>query len=212
VIVPNLLVAASAGITTDIFLPMNIPAGSRIAVRLQDNFGSSDIWVSGLLFSSGFYSTPAFVGATAYGPNTATSGGTSVDPGGTANTKSAWVQIAASTTYTHKGLMVAAIRPTPGTAVTASYTQLIDVGVGAAGSEQVLVSNYRMMCDTSSGGVATPYTAGSGTLSGFAALQPGYLPFIPCDLPAGVRLAIRHQSSSIQATDRTSAYAIYGLN
>lgn len=212
VLIPNLLVVASAGISTQLLLPIGIPAGSRIAARAQDNFGGSPGYLSGTLFARGFYNTSPLQNFTAYGPNTTTSGGVSVDPGATANTKSAWVQLTASTTSVHKALMLSAIRPNPGTLVTANYAQLIDIGVGASGSEQVLAQNLRMECSTQTGGVATPYTPGSGTLSGFAALQPGYIPPIFCDIPAGSRLAVRHSSSSVQATDRTSAYAIYGLS
>lgn len=211
VILSNLLIAQSVGVQTGVLLPINIPAGSRIAVRSQDNFGSSGLWVSGMVLAGGFASNSPFNTITTYGASTATSKGTVADAGATANTKGAWAQITASTTTAIKSLMVAATRATQGTSVAADYAQLMDIGIGASGSEQVLIPNFRFVVSTMTGGVVTPYTAGSATLSGLSSLFPGIIPPIPCDIPAGVRLAVRQQSSSTNASDRTSAYAIYGL-
>jgi hypothetical protein len=211
VILSNLLIAQSVGVQTGVLIPINIPAGSRIAVRLQDNFGGSDVWASGMLLAGGFISNTPFNTITTYGASTATSKGTVADAGATANTKGTWAQITASTTTAIKALMVAATRATQGTSVAADYAQLMDIGVGASGSEQVLIPNFRFVVSTMNGGVTTPYTAGSGTLSGLSSLFPGIIPPILCDIPAGVRLAVRQQSSSTNANDRTSAYAIYGL-
>lgn len=211
VIVPNLLVSQSTAVTTEVFLPIAIPAGSRIAVRSQDNFGSSTSYVTGLLIAGGFANDPPYNTITAYGVSTAGSTGTTVDAGGTANTKGSWTQIVASTTTTMKALIVSAIRNTPGTAMVADYSQLVDIAVGASGSEQIIVPNMRYLASTQTGGVNTPYTAGSGTLSGLGTLFPRIIQPIPCDIPSGSRLAIRQQSTTTSTVDRKSAYALYGL-
>lgn len=211
VLFPNLLVSQSTAVTTEVFLPVAIPAGSRIAVRSQDNFGSSTSYVTGQLIAGGFANNPPYQTVTAYGVSTAASTGTTVDSGGTANTKGSWTQIVASTTTTMKAMIVSAIRNTPGTAMAADYSQLVDIGVGSAGSEQTLISNMRYLASTQTGGVTTPYTAGSGTLSGLGTLFPRVIQPIPCDIPSGSRLAIRQQCTTTNATDRKSAYAIYGL-
>lgn len=210
VIVPNLMVGIPSGICHSIFLPLSIPAGVRLAARSQDNFGSSTVMITGSLFAGGFANMPAFSGLTDYGTNTATSGGTTSDAGATANTKGAFVQLTASTLYAHKGLLVAAMRPTPGTAMAADYAQLTDVAIGAAGSEQGLMFNLRQVASIATGG--TSGASGSMTPLGRGLLNPAYHPIFPCDIPAGSRIALRHQSSSINATDRTSAFAVYGLN
>lgn len=210
VIVPNLLVGIPSGICHSIFLPLSIPAGVRLAARSQDNFGSSTVWLSGSLFAGGFANGPAFSSLTDYGTNTATSGGTTIDAGATVNTKGAFAQLVAATTYSHKGLLVAAMRPTPGTAMVTDYAQLADVAVGAAGSEQTMMFNLRFVAAIATGGATG--VAGSATYTGRGLLNPAYTPIVPCDVLAGSRLAVRQQSSSTNATDRTCAYAIYGLN
>jgi hypothetical protein len=110
-----------------------------------------------------------------------------------------------------KALMISGSRAAPGTAVTATYAQLVDIGIGAAGSEQVILPNLRFQASIMTGGVVTPYTPGSATLTGLSTLFPRWIPPIMCDIPAGVRLAVRQQSSTTNTNDRTSAYAIYGL-
>lgn len=211
VIASNLLISQSVGVTSDIILPIAIPAGSRIAIRSQDNFGSSSLYVTGMLIAGGWANDPPYQTVTAYGVSTASSTGITVDAGATVNTKGAWTQIVASTTTTMKAMLVSAIRNTPGTAASADYSQITDIGVGPSGSEQVVVPNLRYFCSTMTGGVQTPYTAGSGTLSGLSTLFPRIVQPIPCDIPSGSRLAIRQQCTTTNAADRKSAYAIYGL-
>lgn len=211
VIIPNLMMSQSAPVFNALVIPINIPAGSRIAARSQDNFGSSTSYVAVTLLAGGWANPTPLNTVTAYGPNTATSNGVIADAGATANTKGVWAQITASTTSAIKALMLSGSRAAPGTAITNTYDQLVDIGVGGAGSEQIILPNLRFNASVMTGGVVTPYTAGSATLTGLGTLFPRWIPPIPCDIPAGVRLAVRQQSTTTNATDRTSAYAIYGL-
>jgi hypothetical protein len=212
VIVPNFLISQSVGLVSELLLPIGVPAGSRVAVRCQDNFGSSNLYVTGMLYSGGWGNDPTYQTMTAYGVNTAASNGTIVDAGAVANTKGSWTQIVASTTTTMKAFMMSAIRPAPATSITADFSVLADVGVGASGSEQALLSNMRYFSSIQTGGVITPYTAGSATLSGLSTLVPRIIPPVPCDISQGVRLAVRQQATTTNANDRKAAYAIYGLN
>lgn len=208
VVIPNLLVGIPSGVCLPIWLPIGFPAGVRVAARSQDNFGSSTVMITAELFATGWIGQPAFSSMTDYGSNTATSGGTTVDAGATVNTKGAYAQLVASTTYAHKGLMVAATRPTPATAMTSDYAQLADLSVGAAGSEQTLIPNLRGIAGMQTGGASgSPLV-----LTGRGLLNPAFTPVFPADLPAGSRLAMRQQSSSTNAADRTCAFVVYGLN
>jgi hypothetical protein len=200
IIFPNLALAFNVGMAESILLPLAIPAGSRIAARCQDNFGGSVVRISGQLFSSAFLNTPPFHSATAYGAVLTTSAGTIADGGATANTKGAWAQLTAATSQAHDGLIVASVKPTQSTVVTADYYQLGDIGIGAAGSEKVLIPDLR--------GIASRST--SSTFKG--ALQPSIWCFPQCDIPAGVRLAARQLSSVTVAADRANSYVVYGLN
>ena len=207
VLIPNLLVSQSTAVIPRLSIPISIPAGSRIAVRSQDNFGSSTSFVSGMIIAGGWAGQSPFNTVNAYGPNTATSNGVIADAGATANTKGAWAQITASTASAMKAIMVSGIRGVPGTAMTADFANLVDIGVGASGSEQVLIPNIVFQASITTGGA----TGSPLVLSGLGTLFPRFIPPIPCDIPAGVRLAVRQQSTTTNAADRTSAYAIYGL-
>lgn len=208
VIVPNLQVGIPTGIAVSVLLPLNIPAGVRLAARSQDNFGSSGSSISGTLYAGGWATGPSFSSMTDYGANTATSGGTTVDAGAAANTKGAYSQLVAATTYAHKAIMIAAMRPTPATAMASDYAQLADLAVGASGSEQILLPNLRFIAAIASGGA----TGSPLAYTGRGALNPEIVPPLLCDIPAGSRLAMRQQSSSTNATDRTCSYVVYGLN
>lgn len=200
IIFPNLALAFNVGMAQSLLVPLAIPAGSRIAARCQDNFGSSVVRLSGQLFSGALFNMPPFHTVTAYGAVTTTSSGTIVDAGAVANTKGAWVQLSAATTQAHDGLIVASVKPTQSTVVTADYYQHADIGVGAAGSEQILIPDLRAI-------------ASRATSSSFkGALQPSAWCFPQCDIPAGVRLAVRQLSSVTVAADRQNAYVVYGLS
>lgn len=89
---------------------------------------------------------------------------------GSANTKTAWVQQIASLAYSTSGFLLY-VQNSP------SEYQLIDIGIGGAGSEVVVLPNFRVS------------QALSGTHSNFTC-------FIPLALPAGTRVAIRSQGSA----------------
>jgi hypothetical protein len=96
-------------------------------------------------------------------------GGTVVTAGAV-NTKGAYAQLVAATTYAAEGIMVVAT-----TKGTADY--LIDIAIGAAASEQVVVPNI--------------------AASGATYLSRVY--FFPVKIPAGVRVAARSQASTASA-------------
>lgn len=200
IILSNLAVALNNGMGVSIPIPINIPAGSRIAARCQDNFGGSIAYMSGRVISGSFLGTPPCHTLTTYGAVTTTSSGTIANAGGTANTKGAWTQLVSATTQEHSGLIIAAVRPVLSTVITADWGQVADIGVGAAAAEQVLVPDLRSTCSKAS-------------QSAFkSAVQPGIFMFPQCDIPAGVRLAVRQQATTINASDRQGAYIVYGLN
>lgn len=200
IIIPNLALGFNLGLSNSVLFPVAIPAGSRIAARCQDNFGSSVVYLSGQLFSASFINQAPFHTVTAYGAVTTTSAGTVANSGAVANTKGAWAQLTAATTQAHSGLLVAAVRSPQSTVITADYSQLADIGVGAAASEQILIPDLRGVASRSS----------SPSFKG--ALNPSIWCFPQCDIPEGVRLAVRQQSTTTNASDRTGSYVVYGLS
>lgn len=101
---------------------------------------------------------------------------------GAANTKGSWTQVVAATTDEWHGFYVQMTT----TGVSATNTaRLVDIGIGAAGSEVVVVA------DMSMGHYSVPHAV-----------------FIPLLIPKGVRVAVR--SAGVIASDGKSV-AIHGI-
>lgn len=111
------------------------------------------------------------------GGTTAAEFGTALAAAGTAHTKTSWTQLIASTAYDSYGVVVA-ISQTP-TAST-NIRRLVDIGIGAASSEVVLLPDLN---------------AGNTGLWNSAAATPAMY-YFPVFVPAGTRISARHQSSS----------------
>jgi hypothetical protein len=173
--------------------PIRVSAGTRIAARSQCNTGSATIHVKVNLMGSGFISPFPLSRVTTYGANTSDSGGTSIDPGGVANTKGAYTEIAAATSDPIRGLFLA-IGIQANTARTAG-TWLVDIAVGAAGSEQIIIPNLGLVA------------SGDTDL-----IMPSTIGILPCSIPAGTRVAVRAQSTITDAADRLFDLIIYGVS
>lgn len=176
-----------------LLFPIALPAGTRIATRCQASTGSSLIRVSGYLLGGGF-ALPAPLGrVTAYGISTSTSRGTNVDPGGTAHTKGSYAELVASSANPIKALAL-----TVGYVLQTSTNTgrwFLDLAIGAAGSEQVIIPNL--------------YFIVHPEIDGFASMFAG--PF-PIEIAAGTRLAARVQSQLIATAERDLDLAVYGID
>lgn len=171
--------------------PLVIPAGSRVAARFQGETGfAQTISVHMTLISGGATSPcPAFA-VDSYGA-TAASLGTNVDPGGTAHTKSGWVEVAATTLRPINWLTMALSQLD--VSHTANMRWLIDIGVGGSGSEVVLIGDI---------------LAASSSIGDF--VGPVVFQY-PVSIPAGTRLAVRAQCSSNTDGDRDLYVKLYGV-
>jgi hypothetical protein len=196
VVIENLYTGTAAAATSQgawYYVPICIPMGTRIAARAQGVAASTSPRVNLTLIGQGFDPSQPLGICTTYGAATADSGGTSVDPGGTLNTKGAWSQITASTTYGISALLIAF--PNQVNTTRTGCTWLVDIGIGAASSEIVLIPDLLLYASTAVD-VVIPQSFGP----------------IPCSIPAGTRLAVRAQCSIIDATDRLFDAIIYGVS
>jgi hypothetical protein len=195
VIAANLTASTGTGSVTysHIYIPLAIPAGTRIAARTQCNVASGQIPTAVLIVSGTIGSPTSYSRCTTYGANTADSGGTSVDPGGTANTKGAWVQIVSSTTNPIRQLIIGI--PNQINTVRTSQSWHVDIGIGGAGSELILIPDLQLNASTTNDSV-TPQIIGP----------------IPVEIPEGTRIAVRAQSDGIDATDRLFDVILYGID
>jgi hypothetical protein len=194
VILPDWLVSIGARMTAYTTIPIDLPAGSRIAARCQGSGVSNQLQVRAMTLRGGLLSTPPAGQVIAIGVNSADSGGQVIDPGATTNTYGAWTELTASTTVDIVAVRVClGMRENAGPvgSVPAYY---VDLGVGAAASEQSLIE-------------ALPF---SMTASGdFGAGGPHF--WLPVSIPAGSRIAARARAGTNDATDRLFDLSLLAL-
>lgn len=192
-IVPNILYTGHVDLTHEVFLPIGIPAGSRVSVRAQASAATQTMDVNVHLFGKSFLNGDMLARVTAYGVNTADTGGVSIDPGGTANTKGAWSEIVASTGNNLKALLFCiGVQDNVGRT---NADHLFDVAVGAASSEQVIIANLMVVQDAQKDHI-------------FPSMFGPY----PAHIPSGTRLAVRQQCSITDAADRLADVTLYGFD
>lgn len=181
VIVPNMIFdvprAAKAGHTFGLELPIQIPAGTRIAARLQSSGGSgtrnAELLVRGR--SGGWGGIPGGGVVVDIGTVTASTNGTLIDPSSSANTWGSWVELTASTANMLSGFAGLAMmnKRSDGALDTARIT--LQIGIGGSGSELVFVE-YEV----------------NGAYFGNSFRS---LPWRPMQIPAGTRIAARLKCS-----------------
>lgn len=180
-----------ANSTSYYFFPIAIPAGSRIAARSQNSYSSGyEVNVSVLLLSGDLSSALGRVETC--GATPASTAGTNIDPGASANTKGAWTQIIGSTSFGYRGVVVGFLAQ--GGNKAADLQWMFDVAVGPAASEQIVVPDVIAACDTDQRIPGTCCT-----------------PFFPVRVPAGSRIAARAACNSTAAGTRTLDLIVYGV-
>jgi len=200
VIIDNILVSAGAtGSLTyggHYYFPLRIPKGTRVSARCQSGAtGSNVVRICALFIGGNMMASAARGKVTTYGANTTTSGGVSIDPGATANTKPAFpaTQIVAATTYAMVEMLI--VLGNQRNLARSSASWLLDICIGASGSEQILFPNIALNSSTS------PDT-----------LIPLVIGPLPVDIPAGTRLSARAQCTDNVVGTRTFDLVIYGVS
>lgn len=195
IIVENLLISGKIDDTTmDLLIPFNLPAGTRLSARCQcgPSAGSGTIDIAVSLFGRAILQSHGLSCCTTYGAATGSSGATGIDPGGTANTKGSYAEIEDATAKPIRQLIVQVGDRANNIMTTATW--LLDIAIGAAGSEVVLIPDLLLVAST-----------GNDTI------LPGVLGPFPVWVPAGSRLAARAQCSINDATDRLIDVGIIGV-
>lgn len=162
-----------------VFFPISIPAGTRVAARAQAGTlasGAVNIPLSITPFALGLEGSEGMGGCTGYGANTGTSGGVTVTSSASSNTMGSWSEVTSSTTNDAAAVVVCLAG---GTVITPSFDMLIDIGIGASGSEQIVIPKLAI----------TEYN------TNFQPNPPLHGPFF-LQIPAGTRLAARCQDSA----------------
>lgn len=169
----------------NLFCPLRVPAGTRIAAKTSSASGGNMSLVGMAAGASGGVACGSFC------EFAGTAGtGVTVDCGAVANTKGAWTQITASTTYPWRGFFLSI--SDAGT-ISANQPYLIDIGIGGAGSEQAILSNHFVRINANHL-ISNPWRG----------------PFL-CDIPAGTRIAARGQTNNTTSTHRSPAINVHGI-
>lgn len=184
VILSNFLIDQPLRFVASLHLPALIPAGSRLSARVQCDTGSQQVTIAGFLLAGGLWSESVGAPILTLGANTATSKGTPVDAGAVISTYGAWTTIEASTSADIVAINVRKGCNRNTAPVEANlYSNYLQIGVGAAASEQVIAR--------------LPVAA---TTSGYMGV--GFEGWLPCSIPAGSRVAARFLANTTDATDR----------
>jgi hypothetical protein len=191
IIMPDIHLSTRRSQGCEFYVPLAIPEGVRLSARCQGSSQNDDLEVTVDIIGGIFENASPMQRMTAYGVDTSDSGGVSVDPGGSANTKGSYSQIIAATTSAHRGLLMAI--GSQDNHIRLNATFLIDVAVGAAASEQIVIPDFFVFSSQDN----------DCFIPNFAYFDLG--------IPDGTRLAVRAQSDITDATDRLFDVVLYGL-
>lgn len=179
-----------------IFVPLSIAGSTRIAARVRRSTGISAVYAVTIIGyqGPGRY-LPPFHRITDYGVDLANAAGTSVDPGGVANTQSPYTQIVAATTNPIKALYVLCNR-----------RDFAVVANNIAASIQVFIG-------PTAGTILTPefptwqINSTTDVAFSFGVVGPFFV-----NLPAGTELGVKVRNSGIVVGERESQVILWGLD
>lgn len=180
VIVPDVLMGSRLQVVVGLFLPVFIPKGSRVALRFQSDSAALNPGFRVRFFTKRKSDLRFGRYLANYGADQATSFGVSI-VSGAANSKTAWTEITAATTERMMGGVLTV--QTNGDNTMTANGWVVDVGAGASGSEIVICPDIY-------------YSTGTNES---ADLINAGMPWFPCDVPAGTRLAARFTTADITA-------------
>lgn len=177
------------------YVPLRVAAGSRVAVRTNAS-GAFQGFDQGA-FICGIPASPTRnYGGCHWQTNlsAATITGTACDPGAVALTKGSWNTLISSSSFNASWLGFTVAPNQNGglsgtTTVNCNY--LVDIGIGAAASEKVIVQDWHAFG-----------LVGSGTN-----LRP--VVWFPADIAAGSRISARAMCDQTNATDRVPQVILY---
>jgi hypothetical protein len=179
------------GVARQIFVPIFVPAGSRLSFR-SASYGGSD-WTDcalTLVQAGGFVAPTGLSRSVTYGAVTGDSGGTAIDPGASADTKGSWVQLTSGADFGIKGLAIALSGGLNANMTSCEW--YIDIGLTSSPGDAVVIADYFAACREESD-LVTPFIS----------------PVFPVFIPAGEEIHMRASCTINDATDRVFDAVIY---
>jgi hypothetical protein len=169
--------------------PCAIPAKTRISAQAYSINTTDTCDVSVLLFDGAFTQSEGNGGVDCYGQSGAI--GTLLTAGAAA-TKGSYTALTAATTRDYCGFFFSG-DPAGGSYVYDAF--LLDIAIGAAGSERIILPDYRI-----------GFQSAGSSCTGYC----GYpSPFVPVQVPAGTRISARIAAINASDTFHVSWYGVY---
>lgn len=175
-------------------IPVHVPSGSKLVARAACSNGLSAGTISCIIVGhsanpGGF---PGYSHAVAlFTPSL--SRGVAIDPGAVTNTKGAWAQLIASCPNDIEAIF-GVIGFNGDTSRAATGSALLDIGIGAAAAEFIILPDFSFTWGLTWDGP-----------------NDVFFQSVACVIPTGTRVAARGQCSHATAGDRTWDIALYGL-
>jgi hypothetical protein len=165
-------------------IPIFIPKDTQIQARQQNSYsGTNSFGAAWSFIRSCSWNRRSFDKVYTYGANTSDSGGQLIDPGGTANTDGSWVELISAAPQNLKAFKMF-FGARGDWSISANTHWWYDVGVGASGSEVVIVDDFHVGGEA---GITVPY--------------PKCSPLFEMNIPEGERLAVRSKCT-VTTADR----------
>lgn len=197
IVLPDLMCGHGTSASTDmpswrrLHCGLLIPAGTRLVGRCSSNGSSKRVLMAAELVALADWRGPIFTRAETYGTTLATTRGTSIDPGGSANTKGSYVQLTAATAVAARRWILSI--GNQGNNAPGSFQWAFDLAIGSPG--QIVVPDVWVLGASSGTGLATmPSTA-----------------VFDVSVPAGEAVSVRSMCNGTDATDRLLDVAVTAL-
>lgn len=175
----NIYIPDGRGIGID--LPLALPKTTRVTARIQATVASAVLQLGAVLWARGEWSNPGYTNYAWNADETVSRALQLTDPGA-ANVKGAWTGLIPSLPFAGKRALILA---TPsGSGMNADTKSLVDIGIGALGSEVVAIPNIWVY------GRSFSAVARQGWIS------------MPVNWARGSRISARFQSANGNSADR----------
>lgn len=177
-----------------LWVPIFLPKGSQIQFRSQCTTAVATSRIKVHYQFASFYAPVVGNQILTYGANTSDSGGISIDPGGTINTKGTWVEMVSSTPAGIKALALGV--GSQNNTISTWATWVVDIGISLDGgtNKYVLIPDLFLHNDDDTD-----------------RMFPFWQGFFPINVPAGVKLYIRSACYINDATDRLFDAVLYAM-
>lgn len=193
IVMANVIIGQTKRLTTYVFIPINLPAGSRVAARCQSTVSSQAYAVATHLYRAGLWGPPPGGTILTFGADTSDSGGKVVDPGGTIDTYGGWAELSASVGQDIAAVYLMLANRQNSAPADQSVSFYLQLGIGTAASEIPVWGPIRF------------------SSSSFGSYGPLPAVWFPVSIPAGSRLVARARAGTNDATDRLFDLVVYGL-